>query len=232
MTKSTFTSIWGEVDKIDGWLSKVEGQLLFLLAKNLKNDSIILEIGSYKGRSTACLALGSHANSVYSIDPHSGDITQMGMSINTFPVFLENIKKFELENVNSYRMTSKEAFEKQVVMRIDLLFIDGWHSTEAVAFDISSWGTRLKRPSVILIDDFLRDSVYNGIVQSRNSLPNFIGWKGKIAVFSDHRMSQGVGVFWILWGVRKSLIKITFKKYLKRLLGFSCVYENKILSLR
>ena len=60
--------------EIDGWLTLKEGKLLYNLSK--KNDNgVIVEIGSWKGKSTIYLAHGSKngkKNKVYAIDPHEG----------------------------------------------------------------------------------------------------------------------------------------------------------------
>jgi predicted O-methyltransferase YrrM len=62
-------------NEIDGWLSDNEGELLFNLAKNCKGEGKIVEIGSWKGKSTVWLASGSKSGKnvkVYAIDPHTG----------------------------------------------------------------------------------------------------------------------------------------------------------------
>ena len=40
------------IENIQGWLSDTEGILLFKLAKNLNGRGVIVEIGSWKGKST------------------------------------------------------------------------------------------------------------------------------------------------------------------------------------
>lgn len=47
-----------EVEKIDGWLTEDEGIFLYESAKKVKQENAIVEIGSWKGRSTICLGKG------------------------------------------------------------------------------------------------------------------------------------------------------------------------------
>ena len=48
-----------EIKTIDGWLSPNEAELLFNLTKRNPYDGVIVEIGSWKGKSTVCLGRGS-----------------------------------------------------------------------------------------------------------------------------------------------------------------------------
>jgi hypothetical protein len=49
------------VFKINGWLTDKEGELLYNLAKNCTGKGVIVEIGSWKGKSTIWLGKGSKA---------------------------------------------------------------------------------------------------------------------------------------------------------------------------
>ena len=56
--------------RTDGWLTADEAQGLAALAANTDSSDVIVEIGSYRGRSTIALALGSRGASVFAVDPH------------------------------------------------------------------------------------------------------------------------------------------------------------------
>ena len=64
-----------DIDKImsvEGSISADEARLLYTAAQTVR-DGCIVEIGSYLGRSTAALALGTRAGfcvPVYAVDPH------------------------------------------------------------------------------------------------------------------------------------------------------------------
>ena len=60
---------------IEGWLTDDEGELLFKLARACAGRGGIVEIGSWKGKSTIWLGRGSMAGNrakVWAIDPHTG----------------------------------------------------------------------------------------------------------------------------------------------------------------
>jgi len=129
-------------DRIDGWLWEEEGKLLYNLAKKNKAGAII-EIGSWKGKSTVYLGMGSMVGgkaSVYAIDPHSGTLEhQRNDSISTLNEFKENIEKAALKDiVCPIVKTSKEAsinWQKPV----GFIFIDGGHEYEFVEEDFRLW---------------------------------------------------------------------------------------------
>jgi predicted O-methyltransferase YrrM len=60
---------------VPGWLTDEEAAALYELAKACTGRGVIVEIGSFKGRSTICLGLGSqagHAVPVYAVAPGHG----------------------------------------------------------------------------------------------------------------------------------------------------------------
>ena len=62
---------------VEGWLTEEESQTLYGLARACSGRGAIVELGSWKGRSTVSLALGSKAGAgapVYAIDRPRGEI--------------------------------------------------------------------------------------------------------------------------------------------------------------
>src|SRR5262245_54538184 len=61
---------------VDGWLTDAEGELLFDLAASCLPHTPIVEIGSWKGKSTIYLAAGTGdgRTRVFAIDPHEGSL--------------------------------------------------------------------------------------------------------------------------------------------------------------
>lgn len=124
--------------KIDGWLTDREGKALFELAKQCPKKTVIVEIGSYKGKSTIYLAKGSKAGNkvrIYAIDPHEG----VNKKEDTFYQFINNIKKAEVDDIIiPLKMTSEKAYD-DFNEKIGLIFIDGDHSYDAVEYDTLHW---------------------------------------------------------------------------------------------
>ena len=129
-------------DKIFGWMDPPELEWLYEAAKRM--DSIV-EIGSYKGRSTYVLLSGCPGK-VYVVDPFSsgGYCGDPDPTVDTAPAFRANCGHFP--NLCLFRMTSKEAASSNLIPpEVDMVFIDGDHARESVLLDLQLWAPRAKK---------------------------------------------------------------------------------------
>ena len=143
--------------EIDGWLSDAEGELLYKLAKNVPKRWAIVEIGSWKGKSTVWLAKGAeagHKNKVFAIDPHYGSKAHVSEGEeDTYPIFLANLSKAGVRNrVVPLVMTSDEA-ARNWEGDVGLLWIDGSHEYEDVKRDLLLWKQYLLPSSMVALHD-------------------------------------------------------------------------------
>lgn len=161
---------WAEirtlVQGIQGYINDSEAEYLYVLAK--KCGGTIVEIGSWKGKSTVCLALGSRAGvggKVFAIDPHEGIGDTNVIVLNpesTEQAFRDNIKQAGVDDiVMPFVMNSDEAV-KGWIEPISLLWIDGAHDYESVKKDFLLWEPYLKEGGIIVIHDAIH-LVYPGI---------------------------------------------------------------------
>jgi len=125
--------------KIQGMLREEEGEFLYNLAKNCKGKGVIVEIGSWKGKSTVFLARGSKAGNkvkVYAIDPHQGSQDHQDQKVaNTFGEFKKNIEKAGVADLVEFLKTTSQKASKNWKRPIELLWIDGDHSFPMVKLD-------------------------------------------------------------------------------------------------
>jgi MMP 1-O-methyltransferase len=148
----TFMQTEEKFRQVPGFLHPLEGFALSILASHGEGPGEIVEIGSFKGRSTCFLAFGSkHANrgKVTAIDHFKGsaehqpgqtfadaDIARSG---STFGVFEENLRTHQLlDMVTAVKSSSVEA-AKGWTKPVGLLFIDGDHAYEATRLDFETW---------------------------------------------------------------------------------------------
>ena len=128
--------------KIDGWLSDSEGKLLYNLAKGVPSGQAIVELGSWKGKSTVWLAKGTEAgqrNKVYSIDPHSGSKAHVSEGeTNTYPAFITNLTKAEVQATVVPLVTNSDKTAQRWRKGVGLLWIDASHEYEDVKRDFLS----------------------------------------------------------------------------------------------
>ena len=126
---------WTEISSIRGWLTRREGKFLYRLAGNVPDNGVIVEIGSYEGRSTVCLAKGiKHNAKVYSIDPHTRWCRRYN-EIGTGERFLSNMRNSGVGDrvvpIFDYSYNAARKWYRH----INLLFIDGSHDEDSVTRD-------------------------------------------------------------------------------------------------
>ena len=150
-----------DISGIAGWLTKKEASFLYREAKKSSKKYGIVEIGSWKGRSTVCLGLGvrdGNGGKVYAVDPHKDTTEHKNWSgktdiYDTYSIFLANIKKAEIDQyIAPIRSTSEEAapaFKKL----IDFLFIDGSHRFSHVKLDYELWFPKLMVNGTVAFHD-------------------------------------------------------------------------------
>ncbi len=140
--------------QIEGHLSEREGEELYRLAKSLIFDCTILEIGSYKGRSTNFLLHGARRiKKLYALDTFTNIDMSEGPK-NTYGDFLANIKKFGSSVVIVRGLSSDSKNINKIPLDIDLIFLDADHSYSAVKLDIANFIKNLKPKGLFVFHDY------------------------------------------------------------------------------
>ncbi len=140
---------------IPGWFSVNEGHILSDIASHVENHHNIVEIGSWHGRSTLALSLGSQEGNgcaIHAIDPHSGIEGHNGSE--SFSSLKKNLFENRLsDNVMVHRTTSVEAIFEWNEKPIGLLFIDGLHDYASVKIDFETWSPHVVQGGYIAFHD-------------------------------------------------------------------------------
>ena len=152
---------WKEAEKVEGYLSENEARFLGMLAACVPGKGPIVEIGSFKGRSTVMLgkvAARYGLGPVVAIDPHNSTILldhQANPQASSYDCFLESIRAAGVaEQVEPLVRDSKEA-AKTWQRPIRLLWIDGDHSYEGAKSDVEGFSRHLDPLGVMAIHDAL-----------------------------------------------------------------------------
>lgn len=157
--KSRLDVIASQVSQFHGYLGKEEGKFLYRLAKKCTGRGVIVEIGSWKGKSTTWLANGSKDGcgaKVYAIDPHTGspEHKEEFGEVDTFKEFEENITSAGIRNfVEPLRKTSEDAAQQWNNEPIELLWVDGDHAYDMVKLDFELWEPFVVEGGIIAFHD-------------------------------------------------------------------------------
>jgi MMP 1-O-methyltransferase len=140
---------------VEGWLSDAQGIALFEAAAQVTGPGAIVEIGSWKGRSTIWLAHGARVagRSVFAIDPHTA--SREDASANTYDEFSSNIRGAGVEDVVTPLVMSSADAAAHVSGAVEVLFIDGDHSDEGSRIDAAIWLPKLAEGGVVLMHDVI-----------------------------------------------------------------------------
>ena len=144
---SDFAPVKELIKDVPGWLSDEEGEALYELARECTGRGVIVEIGSWKGKSTICLGLGSRAGSsvpIFAVDPHADY---------RHGEFKDNVDRAGITDL----VTPVKGLSQQVVgdfdRPIELLFVDGSHEEEDVREDFDTWVPKVVDGGVVAFHD-------------------------------------------------------------------------------
>jgi MMP 1-O-methyltransferase len=144
---SEFAPVRELIKGVPGWLSDEEGEALYQLAKDCTGKGVIVEIGSWKGKSTICLGLGSRAGNgvrIFAVDPHADY---------RHGEFKENIERAGIADL----VTPVKGLSQDVVgdfdETIELLFVDGSHEEDDVRHDFETWVPKVVDGGVVAFHD-------------------------------------------------------------------------------
>jgi predicted O-methyltransferase YrrM len=159
-----FNSVLSRISKykgIEGWLTEKEAFGLYDVASRLGNRSTIVEIGSWKGKSTYCLAMGLKDGKIFAIDPFNAEgepgskeiYEQMKGTIPLVDQFQNTFKANGLSNKVQAMVGYSNKFIDQFPT-IDFLFIDGDHSIEGCDYDYTNYAHKVKKGGYLAFHDF------------------------------------------------------------------------------
>lgn len=140
---------------VEGMIAEAEAEELMRLASKVPSGDCIVEVGSYRGRSTTALALGSKAAPVYAIEPHESFEGIYGGEFGPADrrAFFENLLRAGVvERVRLVNLSSEVASQGWD-RTIGLLWIDGDHSLEGARRDYDAWRPFLQPGSTVAFHD-------------------------------------------------------------------------------
>ena len=158
------TPILKTMRKIEGWLDEEEADLLIAASRKVMQElpqpHSIVEVGSYKGRST--VVLGSVVKAicpeakVYAIDPHDGKVGAVDQSIQSHPPTLNDFYR-NIENaglIDVIKTVQSRSVDVQWDRPISFLFIDGLHDYPNVAKDFWHFHKSVRPGGVVAFHDY------------------------------------------------------------------------------
>lgn len=153
--------VLSRIEGVDGWLTTGQATLLFNAATRVPSTGRIVEIGSFRGRSTIVLASAATPGAeIVAIDPHAGNdrgpneiegFVAEAQSDNE--IFRANLDAAGVAGrVRHLRMFSDAALA-ELPGPVDVLYVDGAHRFGPARADIRDWGRRVVPGGTMLVHD-------------------------------------------------------------------------------
>lgn len=154
-------TVRGRVAQIEGWLTDDQVQALHEAARACPPGGRIVEIGSFRGRSTVVLASSAPPEvEVVAIDPHAGNDRGPQQwegfeheAETDSAAFHRNLEEAGVADRVRHVRAFSDAAHGDVDGAVDVLFIDGAHRFAPARADIRDWGARVAPGGRMLIHD-------------------------------------------------------------------------------
>lgn len=140
---------------------------------NTPDNSIFVEVGCWKGKSSAYLAveiINSGKNiTLYCVDSWNGPIEDTNNSLiatdQIYHIFLENTKDLRsvIVPIRADSLLASTKFEDE---SLDMVFIDAGHEYEHVKNDIRAWYPKVKSGGIIAGHDY--NTAWPGVIKAVN----------------------------------------------------------------
>jgi len=150
--------------KIPGWTTRTEAAALALVASRLPYDAVVVEVGSFCGRSAVVLA-GARAVAgsgiVHCVDPFDGSGDEYSIPVyrkimeasphSLFEQFQENLGEAGVSSFVHPHMATAEEVASQMTPPVDMLFLDGDQSPAGVLSAYRAWEPHLRTGAVLAV---------------------------------------------------------------------------------
>jgi predicted O-methyltransferase YrrM len=158
---ASFEDAFAAAGPVEGWLTEAQARRLWDSARSVPEGGVVVEIGSFRGRSAIVLASAlAEGARLVAIDPHAGgDRGPQEIEAETVrgeadhQAFEANLRAARVaERVEHVRLMSSDALGS-VDGRVDLLYVDGAHRLGPARDDIVRWGGRVREGGTMLVHD-------------------------------------------------------------------------------
>ena len=153
---------------VKGFLPENEAAQLADWARDVAFLGPLLEIGSYCGLSTLCLAEVARASGtiVFAVDHHRGSeehqvgeffhddaLVDNAGNFDSLPEFRRNLQAYDAEDVVIPIVAPATLAAQHWTTPLGLLFIDGGHSLDAALADYRNWSQHVVKGGLLVIHD-------------------------------------------------------------------------------
>jgi predicted O-methyltransferase YrrM len=198
---TTFDETLADVADVEGWMTPAQARRLWDAAGRVPPGQAIVEIGSFRGRSTTVLArAAAEGVEIVAIDPHAGN-DRGPQEIDGYvdeaeldnAAFEANLSKAGVrERVRHLRKFS-DAAHGDVTTDLHLLYVDGAHRYRPALTDIQEWGARIVPGGTLLIHDSFSSIGVTGAIAKALFFSDEFRYVGRSESMTEYRHEPVAG---------------------------------------
>jgi predicted O-methyltransferase YrrM len=199
---SDLVSVVERVRDVEGWLTVGQAAALHDAATRCPEGGRIVEIGSFRGRSTIVLASAAPASAeIVAIDPHAGNdrgpqeiAGYADDAAADHDRFLANLAAAGVSDRVRHVREFSSAAHGFVDGPVDVLYIDGAHRYGPALADIRSWGARVRDGGTLLIHDSFCSIGVTAAILTHLAVGDRFRYLGRSRSLAIYRADLGGGV--------------------------------------
>jgi len=166
-------------DDIDGWMGDEIHQLFDFVFPQLDDNSIIVNVGTYKGKSLSLMldyVEKSNKNiKIYSVDDWS-DVLYGDKGQDIKSIFLKNLDD-DIDKINLLEMDTCDASKLFNDNSLDFVFLDTKHTFQHVYDETNCWLPKIKTNGIISGHDYHWGDVKNAVDTLLSDVDTFTSTK-------------------------------------------------------
>lgn len=143
-----FSLVWKKVNLVDGWLTLDEAGALWRAANTVADDGLIVEVGSYMGRSTTLLAEAGRR--VLMVDD-----LEFGRSVAKNKIDQSHVAALEqvYDRYPLVKWSRTKSTDAPLPKSVDMLYIDGFHGWPQPKLDFLHFESALVPGAIVAFHD-------------------------------------------------------------------------------
>ena len=161
---------FGQVNRLHG--------LKMLIDDHVNKDSVIVEIGSFAGKSSELFAL--HCAKLFCVDVWQEYWELDGETLGQAELQFDEMCK-NYHNIHKIKMNSVEASSSFGPESVDLVYIDAAHDYENTVTDINTWLPKVRKGGILAGHDYR----YDPQIQVYEAVNEIFGQDYKIETYPD-----------------------------------------------
>jgi hypothetical protein len=215
---------------VEGWLTDAQAARLAAAGARAAGGTVV-EIGSFRGKSTIVLARA--AGAVVAIDPHAGSdrgpqeiAADAARGDDDHAAFVANLEAAGVaDRVRHVRLRSADALGS-VEGPLALLYVDGAHRFGPARDDVARWGARVQPGGAMLVHDAFSSIGVTGALLLECAMRGSWRYRGRTGSLAEYERVPVRGVarvanaarqlFELPWFARNVLFKVLVTLGLRR----------------